>query len=62
MNAKNVVTRRFNIIPVEIAIVLPGQGINKEIWVDQRRKDILDAPYYHESLYDAETASYAYLP
>ena len=23
------------------------QGINKEIWVDQRRKDILDAPYYH---------------
>lgn len=23
------------------------QGINKEIWVDQRKKDILDAPYFH---------------
>lgn len=23
------------------------QGVNKEIWVDQRKKDILDAPYFH---------------
>lgn len=23
------------------------QGVNKEIWVDQRRKDILNAPYFH---------------
>lgn len=23
------------------------QGVNKEIWVDQRRKDILKAPYFH---------------
>lgn len=23
------------------------QGINKEIWVDKRRKDILNAPYFH---------------
>jgi len=23
------------------------QGVNKEIWVDQKRADILDAPYFH---------------
>ena len=23
------------------------QGVNKEIWVDQRKKDILNAPYFH---------------
>jgi hypothetical protein len=23
------------------------QGVNKEIWVDQRRKEILNAPYFH---------------
>jgi len=23
------------------------QGVNKEIWIDQRKKDILHAPYYH---------------
>lgn len=23
------------------------QGVNKDIWVDQRKKDILDAPYFH---------------
>ena len=23
------------------------QGVNKEIWVDQRKRDILDAPYFH---------------
>lgn len=23
------------------------QGVDKEIWVDQRRKDILRAPYFH---------------
>lgn len=23
------------------------QGINKEVWVDQRRKDVLNAPYFH---------------
>lgn len=23
------------------------QGINKEIWVDKRRKDVLNAPYFH---------------
>lgn len=23
------------------------QGINKEVWVDQRKKDILNAPYFH---------------
>ena len=24
-----------------------GQGINKEIWVDERKKDILNVPYFH---------------
>ncbi|WP_188386415.1 IS91 family transposase, partial [Ornithinibacillus halotolerans] len=23
------------------------QGVNKEVWVDQRKKDILNAPYFH---------------
>ena len=23
------------------------QGVNKEIWVDQRKKDIFNAPYFH---------------
>lgn len=23
------------------------QGVNKEVWVDKQKKDILDAPYFH---------------
>ena len=23
------------------------QGVNKELWIDQRRKDVLNAPYFH---------------
>jgi hypothetical protein len=23
------------------------QGVNKEVWVDKRKKDILNAPYFH---------------
>ena len=49
---KTVVLSRFIIIPAATAVV-PCQAVPKEIWMDARREDVLDAPYFHSGIYGA---------
>ncbi len=49
---RTVVLFRFITIPAA-TVVVPCASCPKEMWMDARREDVLDAPYFHTRIYSS---------